>query len=140
MKAQTSHAVNPESLTPNAFATAAARPITARFPLSKYLKGGNSCPVLIRFTIDFAAYAPPCIATWARPGKGFPERSRDNARSPITNMFRKRGNVRLGPTLILPLLSVSAPALLASALPRGGAATPPAQITVLASKRDSVVL
>jgi hypothetical protein len=38
MKAQTSQAGKPERLNPNAFASAAARPITARLPLSKYFE------------------------------------------------------------------------------------------------------
>jgi len=36
MKAQTNQATNPEMCLPNVLATAAARPMTAKEPLSKY--------------------------------------------------------------------------------------------------------
>jgi len=69
---------------PNTSATAAARPITAKVPLSKYRNGGSAgWPFTLRM-IDLAAYAPPCIATWANPGNGFPCTSAAEARSPTT--------------------------------------------------------
>ena len=57
---------------PNTLATAAARPITAREPLSKYRNGGSAGRPSILRKMAFAAYLPPCMATWANPGKGFP--------------------------------------------------------------------
>src|SRR5229473_3522476 len=74
-----------------------------------------------------AAYAPPCIATCATPGSGFPPLSTACARSPMMKISGKLGMVRSRFTLIRPLRSDSDFVRSASFLPKVVAPTPPAQ-------------
>jgi len=52
-----SQAANPERCRPKALATAAARPMTASSPLSKYLNGGSGFPPSTVLTIALAVAA-----------------------------------------------------------------------------------
>src|SRR5258708_37784339 len=92
---------------PKTLATAAARPMTAMSPLSKYLNGGRVRPAR-RALMSLAAYFPPWMATWATPGRGWPFASYEIAKSPRTKISGWLGTVRSGLTLRRPDRSVSA--------------------------------
>ena len=102
-------------------ATAENREIVAMLPLSKYL---NGCPVRCpasRCLICPATCLPPCIATWATPG-----RLSSAIMSPTTNTSGCPGRLRSGLTLTRPARSTSASLCSASCWPSGEALTPAA--------------
>ena len=74
--------------------TAWNREIVAMLPLSKYLKGSAGGSPRSRRTIWPAAYLPPCMATWATPGRLF-----SAIMSPTTKISGCPGRVRSSFTL-----------------------------------------
>src|SRR2546430_1463238 len=72
-------------------ATAAARPMTASSPLSKYLNGGSGFVPSTFLTIAFAAYVPPCMATCASPGEVLREGHHSRRRPVEQNDLRVLG-------------------------------------------------
>ncbi len=126
----------PLSLTPLMSATAAARPMVARLPLSRYRNGGASRPFK-RARTALATWRPSCIATGATPGRviGEPSRSRTRTMSPSAKISGWPGSVRSASTVTRPARSSSAPVCSANAEASPEAVTPAAQTTVRVGMR-----